>query len=102
MDELNQKINALYGSIEKMIHLQQQLLIENHKMLELNQELIAKIEDQNLTIHQLDEKLKAAKLVQAITSNRTDIDKTDLLIQIDNFINQIDTCMKQLSNEKHN
>ena len=85
-----------------MIHLQQQLLIENHKMLELNQELIAKIEDQNLTIHQLDEKLKAAKLVQAITSNRTDIDKTDLLIQIDNFINQIDTCMKQLSNEKHN
>jgi hypothetical protein len=98
MQDIFQKINVLKARIEKLIHLQQQLLIENHNMVELNQQLVEKIEDQNLTIHQLDEKLKAAKLAQAITGrDNTDEEKETLKSQIGTYIDQVDACIKLLN-----
>lgn len=93
----NQKLFILNSHIENLIHLHQQTLIENKKLVELNQSLTVKIEDQKKSIHQLDDKLKAVKLANAITRVDDSESKIDLKNKINNYINEIDKCLLMLN-----
>lgn len=94
---MNQKLIALHSKIEKLIHLHQQTLIENKKLVELNQSLNSKIEDQNSMLHQLDEKFKTAKLAQAISGVEPSENNSDLKIKINTYIKEIDKCLTLLN-----
>lgn len=94
---MNQKLIALHAKIEKLIHLHQQTLIENKKLVELNQSLNSKIEDQKSMLHQLDEKIKTAKLAQAISGVEPSENNSDLKIKINTYIKEIDKCLTLLN-----
>ena len=93
---MNVKLSALDAHIEKLIHLHQQTVIENKKLVELNNSLNSKIEDQNKKLHQLDEQLNTAKLAQAIK----EVDETgnsELKKNINQYILEIDRCLAKLN-----
>ena len=94
---MNQKLIALHSKIEKLIHLHQQTLTENKKLVELNQSLQLKIEDQNSVLHQLDEKIKTVKLAQVISGVEPSENNSELKVKINTYIKEIDKCLTLLN-----
>ncbi len=94
---MNDKLSTLDSHIEKLIHLHQQTVIENKKLVELNNSLNSKIEGQNKKLHQLDEQLNTAKLAQAIKGVDETEGNTALKKNIDQYISEIDRCLAMLN-----
>ncbi len=94
---MHQKLSELHSKIEKLIHLHQQTLIENKKLVELNQSLNSKIEDQNRVLHQLNEKIKTVKLAKAISGVEVSESNSDLKSKINTYIKEIDKCLVLLN-----
>ncbi|MEO8148434.1 MAG: hypothetical protein ABI723_12385 [Bacteroidia bacterium] len=94
---MNDKFSTLDGHIEKLIHLHQQTVIENKKLVELNSSLKSKIEEQNKKLLQVGEELKTAKSAQVIEAVGETEDKQALKNNITKYISEIDRCLAMLN-----
>ncbi len=94
---MNDKISTLNAHIEKLIHLHQQSVAENKKIVELNNRLNSIIEDQSIKLHQLDEQLKQAKQAQLSRNEEKSDSNLELKNNINRYIEEIDKCLAKMN-----
>ena len=89
-------INNLQAKTEKLITLHRQLGTDYSKLVTEKQDLVKRIEDQDKTIADLEEKNKVLKLAKVVAE--TDEKKnTELKYKINELVREIDSCVAILN-----
>ncbi len=87
VDSLQSKLNRLLSKFEL-------LQIENQQLLEKSEKLVQEVQEQQESIHTIENKYDSLKIANAIVGNKEDKHSTKL--KINTLIREIDKCIAQL------
>jgi beta-N-acetylglucosaminidase len=93
-------LNNLISNIEKkllnLLSSYENLKDKNLKLVDENNKLISKIEDNSQIINSLNDKIKIMSISKSVDVSKNDIKQTKL--KINEYIREIDKCIAQLNN----
>jgi beta-N-acetylglucosaminidase len=93
-------LNNLISNIEKkllnLLSSYEKLKDKNLKLVDENNKLISKIEDNSQIINSLNDKIKIMSISKSVDVSKNDIKQTKL--KINEYIREIDKCIAQLNN----
>jgi len=93
-------LNNLISNIEKKLYnllsSYENLKDKNLKLMDENNKLISKIEDNSQIINSLNDKIKIMSISKSVDVSKNDIKQTKL--KINEYIREIDKCIAQLNN----
>ncbi len=87
VDSLQSKLNRLLSKFEL-------LQIENQQLLEKSEKLVQEVQEQQESVHTIENKYESLKIANAIVGSKEDKHTTKL--KINTLIREIDKCIAQL------
>lgn len=94
MQDLTILISGIEFKLRKLIAKTNQLKIENLQLSKKNEEHLKIIENQNITIKELEEKYKVLKIAKSIENKTNSFDQK---IKINEMLREIDKCIGLLN-----
>ena len=94
MQDLSILVSGIEFKLRKLIQQNNQLKIENDKLLKTNEEFKKTIENQNNTIKELEEKYKVLKIAKSLESGANSFDQK---IKINEMLREVEKCIGLLN-----
>ncbi len=95
MNKVVELVDLLEGKLTQLLLNQEQLEKENRRLKQSEQNLMDKVNQQDLFYRDLEDKYQSLKVANAIVGNKEDKHLTK--IKINTLIREIDKCIGQLS-----
>jgi predicted nuclease with TOPRIM domain len=93
---LNNLISNIEKKLSNLLSSYENLKDKNLKLVDENNKLISKIEDNSQIINSLNDKIKIMSISKSVDVSKNDIKQTKL--KINEYIREIDKCIAQLNN----
>ena len=93
---LNNLISNIEKKLSNLLSSYENLKDKNLKLMDENNKLISKIEDNSQIINSLNNKIKIMSISKSVDVSKNDIKQTKL--KINEYIREIDKCIAQLNN----
>ena len=93
---LNNLISNIEKKLSNLLSSYENLKDKNLKLVDENNKLISKIEDNSQIINSLNDKIKIMSISTSVDVSKNDIKQTKL--KINEYIREIDKCIAQLNN----
>ena len=93
---LNNLISNIEKKLSNSLSSYENLKDKNLKLMDENNKLISKIEDNSQIINSLNDKIKIMSISKSVDVSKNDIKQTKL--KINEYIREIDKCIAQLNN----
>jgi len=93
---LNNLISNIEKKLSNLLSSYENLKDKNLKLMDENNKLISKIEDNSQIINSLNDKIKIMSISKSVDVSKNDIKQTKL--KINEYIREIDKCIAQLNN----
>ena len=93
---LNNLISNIEKKLSNLLSSYENLKDKNLKLMDENNKLISKVEDNSQIINSLNDKIKIMSISKSVDVSKNDIKQTKL--KINEYIREIDKCIAQLNN----
>ena len=93
---LNNLISNIEKKLSNLLSSYENLKDKNLKLMDENNKLISKIEDNSQIINSPNDKIKIMSISKSVDVSKNDIKQTKL--KINEYIREIDNCIAQLNN----
>ena len=93
---LNNLISNIEKKLSNLLASYENLKDKNLKLMDENNKLISKVEDNSQIINSLNDKIKIMSISKSVDVSKNDIKQTKL--KINEYIREIDKCIAQLNN----
>lgn len=95
MNDFQPIVGSIQAKVGKLVEAHKKIRKELNNLKSENEKLTQSIEDQKLTIKDLEEKAKVLKLSKSISNNNEK--NTDLKLKINELIREVDKCISLLN-----
>lgn len=94
MSNVLEIVDSLQSKLDKLLSKFELLQIENQQLLEKSEKLVQEVQEQQESVHTIENKYESLKIANAIVGSKEDKHTTKL--KINTLIREIDKCIAQL------
>ena len=94
MSNVIEIVDSLQSKLDRLLSKFELLQIENQQLLEKSEKLVFEVQEQQESIHAIENKYESLKIANAIVGSKEDKHTTKL--KINTLIREIDKCIAQL------
>ncbi len=94
MSNVLEIVDSLQSKLDRLLSKFELLQIENQQLLEKSEKLVQEVQEQQESVHTIENKYESLKIANAIVGSKEDKHTTKL--KINTLIREIDKCIAQL------
>jgi len=94
MSNVLEIVDSLQSKLDRLLSKFELLQIENQQLLDKSEKLVFEVQEQQESIHAIEDKYESLKIANAIVGSKEDKHTTKL--KINTLIREIDKCIAQL------